>query len=109
MVNVLISHLILEPPGGEDSAGLNPSSAEATFVQSTRMQTFWKPSKPSHVGIQWIALTEYPQMSTHLPEFQSFFRLAKLATSSIRVKEVLKKTTCLHASNFKLFMIVIQK
>ena len=56
---------------------------------------FWKPSKPCHVGILWIALTEYPQMSTHVPGFQSFsvflhhFVLAKLTTSSRRVKSVL--------------------
>ena len=34
----------------------------------------WKPSKPCHVGIHWIALTEYSQMSTHMPGFQSFLR-----------------------------------
>ena len=27
-------------------------------------------SKPCHVGIQWIALTEYFQMSTHIPGLQ---------------------------------------
>ena len=44
------------------------------------------------VGIHWIALAEYSHMSTHVPVFQSFFRvflhqfiLAKLATSSLRV------------------------
>ena len=36
---------------------------------------FWKPSKPCHVGIHWIALAEYSQESTHLPGFQSFFRI----------------------------------
>ena len=35
---------------------------------------FWKTSKPCHNGIYWIALAEYSQMSTCLPEFQSFFR-----------------------------------
>ena len=51
-----------------------------------------KPFKPYHVGIHWIALAEYSHMSTHLLVFQSFFRflhnfdLAKLATSSLRVK-----------------------
>ena len=35
---------------------------------------FRKPSKPCHVGIHWIALAEYSQMSTHVPGFQSFFR-----------------------------------
>ena len=49
----------------------NPSNAEATFVLSTKI--FDKPSKPCHVGIHWIALTEYSQMSTHLPEFRPFF------------------------------------
>ena len=52
---------------------------------------FWKPSKPCHIGIHWIALTEYSQMSTHITGFHSFlgfshtFVLAKYATSSIRV------------------------
>ena len=50
-----------------------------------------KPSKTCHVGIHWIDLAEYSQMSTYLPWFQLFFSLlhhfvmAKLATSSIRV------------------------
>ena len=53
---------------------------------------FLKPSKPCHVGIHWIALDEYSQMSTHMPGFRScpfflrHFELAKLATSSIKVK-----------------------
>ena len=57
---------------------------------------FEKISKPFHVGIHWIALAESFQMSTHLPGFQSCFRflhhlvLAKLATSSIRVKDGLE-------------------
>ena len=54
-------------------------------------------SKPCHTGIHWIALAEYSQMSTHMPGFQSFFRvfrihfiLAKLAISSKRVKGFVK-------------------
>ena len=39
-----------------------------------RCKYFWKPSKPCHVGIHWIELAEYSQMSTHLPGFLSFFR-----------------------------------
>ena len=35
---------------------------------------FGKASKPCHVGIHWIVLAEYSQMSTHMPGFQSFFR-----------------------------------
>ena len=46
---------------------------------------FWKPSKPCHVGIHWITLTEYSQMSTHMSGFMHYFVLANLATSSIRV------------------------
>ena len=52
---------------------------------------FWKASNPCHVGIHWIALAEYSQMSTHMPGFQSFFRFfhnfvaAKSASSSIKV------------------------
>ena len=46
---------------------LHPSNAKATFIQRS------KPSKPCHVGIHWIAFTEYSQMSTHMPGFHSFF------------------------------------
>ena len=34
---------------------------------------FRKPSKPCQVGIHLKALTEYSQVSTHMPGFQSFF------------------------------------
>ena len=34
---------------------------------------FWKPSKPCHIGIHWVAPAEYSQMSTHVPGCQSFF------------------------------------
>ena len=36
---------------------------------------FCKPFKPCHVGIHWIVLPEYSQMSTHLLAFHSFFRV----------------------------------
>ena len=54
---------------------------------------FLKPSKPYLVGIHWIALAEYYQMSSHVPGFQSFFRvfvaffIGKSGTSSIRLPE----------------------
>ena len=48
----------------------NPSHAEATAFKAQGCRDFCKPSKPSHVGIHWIALTEYSQMSTHVPGFQ---------------------------------------
>ena len=31
-------------------------------------------SKPCHVGIHWIVLAEYSQISTHMPGSQSFLR-----------------------------------
>ena len=53
---------------------------------------FSKPSKPCHVGIHLKALAEHSQMNTHVPGFlsffcffASFFPMAKIATSSIRV------------------------
>ena len=70
---------------------LNPSNAEATFIQSTRTQIL-------HLGIHWIALAEYSQMSTHMPGFRSFsgflsnFVLARLATSSIRVNHFIPRS-----------------
>ena len=64
--------------------------------KAQKCKYFWKPYKPCHGGIYEKALAEYSQMSTHLPGFQSFFSfflhhcvLAKLATSSIRVKILL--------------------
>ena len=65
---------------------------QSFFSQSSHQQhKGYISSKPCHVGIHWIALAEYSQMSTHMPGFLSFvsclhhFVLAKLATSSIRV------------------------
>ena len=46
---------------------VNPSNAEATFIQRTMMQRFWKPSKPCHLGNHWEALVEYSQIDTHAP------------------------------------------
>ena len=42
--------------------------------KAQEQKDLWDPSKPCHFGIYWIALTEYSQMSTHVPGFQSFFR-----------------------------------
>ena len=44
--------------------------------------TFKKPSKPCHIGIQWIALTEYSRVSTYVHHFV----LAKWASISIKVR-----------------------
>ena len=46
-----------------------------------------KPSKPCHVGIYWKALTEYSQMSTHMPGFQSF----SIFFASICFGQIIKK------------------
>ena len=43
--------------------------------KAQRLKDFWNPSKPCDVGTHWKALDEYFQMSTHLPGFQSFFRI----------------------------------
>ena len=60
---------------GKVGATVNGSNAKATFVQSTRTQIFFENHlKPCHVGIHWIALAKYSQMSTHIPGFRSFFR-----------------------------------
>ena len=37
-------------------------------------KNLWKPSKPCHVGTHLIALSEYSQMSTHMPGFRGFLR-----------------------------------
>ena len=42
--------------------------------EAHKCKDFWKRPKTCHVGIHWIALAEYSQMSTHVPGFQSFFR-----------------------------------
>ena len=54
---------------------------------------FWKPPKPCHAGIHWIALLEYSQMPVHMcqgfnhfSDFSHHFVMAKLVTRSIRVK-----------------------
>ena len=36
---------------------------------------FYKPSKPCHVGTDWIALAECSQMSNYVPGFQSFLNV----------------------------------
>ena len=48
----------------------NPSNAEATSVQGCK--AFCKPPKPCRVGIHWIALSAYFQMSTHVQGFSHF-------------------------------------
>ena len=43
----------------------NPSDAKGADIFGNHL-------KPYHVGIHWIALAEYSQMSTIMPGFQSF-------------------------------------
>ena len=65
---------------------INPSNAEATFVQSTRTLNIMK----IILNLSYMKdLAAYSRMSTHVPGFQSFFFgflhryvMAKLATSS---------------------------
>ena len=87
-----IHSLSIEGFFGMREVCFNPSNyTEATFAQGHKY--FRKPSKPCHVGIYWIPLTEYSRVSTHVAGFQSFFRgflhhfvVAKLANISIRVR-----------------------
>ena len=94
--------------GDRQQCLLNPYNAEATFIKGQGRKYVLKPSKPCHVGIHWIALTEYSRMSTHMPGFHTFsgflhhFIMAKFATSSIRVKAYYKavrgKSSSLHTT-----------
>ena len=43
-----------------------PSNDETTFVQSKIFENYLNPVM---FGILWIALAEYSQMGTHVPEF----------------------------------------
>ena len=89
----MVAHAPMLSNNGKQCLALTLPMPSLSFLQSTRTHNLWKASKPCHVGIHWIALHEYSQMSTHLPGFQSFFRflyhfvLAKSA-NSIRVKDV---------------------
>ena len=62
-------------------------------AKAQERKDFWKPFKPCHFGIHWIALAENSKMSTicqgfnHFAGFLHHFVLAKLATSSIRIKQ----------------------
>ena len=47
----------------------------ASFCNGQISHQQHKGEEPSCVGIHWIALAEYSQMSTHVPGFQSFFRV----------------------------------
>ena len=37
--------------------------------KAQEQKVFYNSSKSCHVGIHWIALAEYSQMSTHVPRF----------------------------------------
>ena len=86
---------------------INPSNAQATLVQRTQKKL--KPFKPCHVGIHWIALAVYFQMSTHLPGFRSFFRflhlfvLIELVASSIRVNPSNAEATFVQSTRMQRF------
>ena len=69
------SSLELTENDKENMSCLTLSMLSLLLSKTPEHKDFWKPSKPCHVGILWIALAEYFQMSTHLPGFQSFFRV----------------------------------
>ena len=56
--------------------GLTWPNSEATFVQSTLdAKIFEKTFIIQHADLHWIALSEYSQMSTNVPGFQSVLRV----------------------------------
>ena len=73
---------------------------------------FWKPCKPCHVGIHWIVLVEYSQMSTHLPGFQSFFSffasfcIGQVSHQQLRVKQSRLKHTKINGTIFIALIII---
>ena len=54
---------------------------------------FWKPSKPCHVGIHWIAQARYCQISTHLTGFQSFSAWFCIGQYKMMLLQILIPTT----------------
>ena len=70
---------------------------------------FWKPSKPCPVGIHWIAIAEYSQMSTHVPGFQifqSFFMFFCIIWLGHRSQQWINWYTLLAANRLFFFMSV---
>ena len=76
-----------------NAAQINPSNAEATYVQSTRMQCFlntiltlscWYSLDSS----RWVLSDEYP-FARFFVLFFHHFVLAKAATTSIRVRDLI--------------------
>ena len=74
---------------GNDTNDLSPLYGTLTFTEAQtsaviqiqsvpdEVRTYkylWKSSKPCRIDVYWIALTEYPQMSTQMSGFQWFFR-----------------------------------
>ena len=54
----------------EVSAYSTPPRLGLLFSKAQGCKDFRKLSKACRVGIYWIALTKYSQMSTHVPGFQ---------------------------------------
>ena len=90
--SLLGSSLVLWTKVASSLEGLNHPMLRLLSSKAQAHKDCFKPSKPCHIGIHFIAITEYSQI-THVPVFQSFFRflhhfvLTKLATSSRRVKD----------------------
>ena len=55
----------------KSAVGLTPPMLRVPVISSKAHRL--KASKPCHIVIHWVALTEYSQMSTHVRGFQSFF------------------------------------
>ena len=49
------------------------------FSKAQERKHFWKPSKPRHVCINWIALAEYSRMNTHLSDIFASFCIGQIS------------------------------
>ena len=66
---------------------LTPPMLRLLSSEAQGCKDFWKSSKPCHIGIHLAALAENTQMTTHVPGFQSFFKLfASFCIGQIRGK-----------------------
>ena len=67
MVGISTSKILIVPYDIDISLTL--LMLRSLSCNAQKCKTLGKLSKPYHVGIHWKALTEYSQMSTHMPGF----------------------------------------
>ena len=65
-------HIVRDEMSTPITSGIDPPMLRLLSSKAQVVKAFLNTSKPCHVDIHWIALTEYCQMSTHMPGFWSF-------------------------------------